>query len=181
MADDTAFGAWLRREMPRRGYPLEGPRAGGKSRLADDARISRASMSRLVDGSSDPSLDALRKIGAVFRIPLGEMLVHADMAEPGEIGGTHDLQREGLGEIIDDLKKMVRKLEGTPEPLEPPGGFRHEFERDIWGLWRIPWPQRYAAILGKRAVDDAERTIADIQTMIRTEDTSPPNGQTATG
>lgn len=182
MADDTAFGAWLRREMPRRGYPLEGHRAGGKSRLADDADLSRASMSRIVDGLAEPSLDTLRKIGGVFGIPLGEMLVHANMAEPGEVGGTHDLRHEGLDEIIDDLKKMVRKLEGTPEPDEPPGGFRHESERDIWGLWRIPWPRRYAAILGGRAVDDAERTIADIQTMIRKEDPSPPlNGRTATG
>lgn len=85
MADETPISRWLREEMPRRGYPLDGPRAGGISRLADDADISRASLSRVVSGQGELSVEALRKIGAVFGMSLPEMMVHAGMMTLDEV------------------------------------------------------------------------------------------------
>lgn len=82
---ETPISRWLREEMPRRGYPLEGPRAGGISRLADDADISRASLSRVVAGQAELSIEALRKIGAVFKISLPTMMRHAGLLDPDEI------------------------------------------------------------------------------------------------
>jgi transcriptional regulator with XRE-family HTH domain len=86
MASGNALSQWLRQEMPRRGYPLEGPRAGGLSRLADDAGISRSSLSRIVSGEAEPSMETLRALGRVFQLSLGAMMVHAGFAEPDDIG-----------------------------------------------------------------------------------------------
>lgn len=84
MSSETAISRWLQREMPRRGYPVGGPRSGGISRLAEDAGIPQGSMSRIVNGRAEPGVDSLRKIGKVFGVPLNEMLIHAEMAEESD-------------------------------------------------------------------------------------------------
>jgi len=84
MSSETAISRWLQDEMPRRGYPLGGRRSGGISRLAEDAGIPQASMSRIVNGGAEPSLDALRKIGRALGVPLNEMLIHAGQAEESD-------------------------------------------------------------------------------------------------
>lgn len=76
--------------MPRRGYPLEGPRAGGMTRLAADAGISQATMSRLLSGRGEPSYDSLRKIGALWGYTLHQMMVFAGITEPDEQGARAD-------------------------------------------------------------------------------------------
>jgi transcriptional regulator with XRE-family HTH domain len=70
--------------MPRRGYPLEGHRAGGITRLAADTGISQATMSRMVNGLGEPSVDSLRKIGNLWSYTLQEMMVFAGFAEAGD-------------------------------------------------------------------------------------------------
>lgn len=70
--------------MPRRGYQIEGPRAGGMTRLAADAGISQATMSRLLSGRGEPSYDSLRKIGNLWGYSLQQMMVFAGLAEPDE-------------------------------------------------------------------------------------------------
>lgn len=163
MSTGTALSRWLRSEMPRRGYPTEGPRAGGISRLAQKAGISQANMSRLVNGAGEPSIDTLRKIGEVFGVSLGEMMIHAGLAKPGEI----ETPRGDLDDFLPGLEEALRHLKDQPEPAEPPGGFRDASERDIWGLWRIPWHKRYAAILASRAIDDADRTITELRSQLQ--------------
>lgn len=85
MTSETAISRWLRTEMPRRGYPLQGHRAGGISRLAEDAGIPQATMSRIVNGRAEPSIDSLRKLAQLWKIPLGELLVHAGLADPNDL------------------------------------------------------------------------------------------------
>lgn len=84
MSSETAISRWLQAEMPRRGYPIGGPRAGGISRLAEDAGIPQASMSRIVNGRAEPGVEHLRKIGKVFSVPLNELLIHAEMADESD-------------------------------------------------------------------------------------------------
>jgi transcriptional regulator with XRE-family HTH domain len=81
VSGQTSLSRWLHREMPRRGYPLEGHRAGGITRLAADTGISQATMSRMVSGLTEPSVDSLRKIGAVWDYTLQEMMVFAGLSE----------------------------------------------------------------------------------------------------
>lgn len=82
VSSQTSLSDWLRREMPRRGYPLAGHRAGGMTRLAADTGISQATMSRMLSGQGEPSVDSLRKIGDLWGYTLQEMMVHAGLAEP---------------------------------------------------------------------------------------------------
>jgi transcriptional regulator with XRE-family HTH domain len=86
VSGQTPLSRWLRREMPRRGYPLEGHRAGGITRLATETGISQATMSRMINGLGEPSVDSLRKIGQVFGYTLREMMVFAGLAESEEMG-----------------------------------------------------------------------------------------------
>lgn len=135
MADETPLALWLRTEMPRRGYPLEGPRAGGITRLADDAEISRASMSRIVAGRAEASIDGLRKIGQVLGYTLGEMLVHAGYADP------------------DDLTVITPATTGTTEtrPVGVPADVSlpdlDPWERHIWLAPGLTTPEKQVAIL----------------------------------
>lgn len=123
MADETPLALWLRAEMPRRGYPLEGPRAGGIARLADNAEISRASMSRIVAGRAEASLEALRKIGQVLGYTLGDMLVHAGYAEPGDLNVVAPHASEPATEPVDlpanvslaDLEPWERRIWLAPD------------------------------------------------------------------
>jgi len=82
VSGQTSLSRWLRQEMPRRGYPLEGHRAGGITRLATDTGISQATMSRMVNGQGEPSIDSLRKIGNLWGFGLQEMMIFAGLAEP---------------------------------------------------------------------------------------------------
>jgi Helix-turn-helix. len=71
--------------MPRRGYPLEGHRAGGISMLAAKAGIPQATMSRLVHGQGEASVDNLRKLAKVFGKSLREMMIIAGLADSEEM------------------------------------------------------------------------------------------------
>src|SRR5437879_7687229 len=82
VSGQTSLSRWLRQEMPRRGYPLEGHRAGGITRLAADTGISQATMSRMLNSQGEPSVDSLRKIGSLWGYTLQEMMVFAGLAEP---------------------------------------------------------------------------------------------------
>lgn len=98
MSSENALPRWLQKELPKRGYQLEGHRAGGISRLAKDAGIPQATASRLVNGVGEPSLDSLRKVGKVLGYTLGEMMIAAGLATPEE---------------------MTARITATTEPADP--------------------------------------------------------------
>lgn len=116
---ETPLASWLRTEMPRRGYPIEGTRAGGIARLADEAEISRASMSRIVNGLAEPSIDNLRKIGKVLGYSFGEMLIHAGIAEPA------DLHLRNAPPTEEDIERVGVPANVHLHDLEP-------WEREVW-------------------------------------------------
>lgn len=120
---------WLKREMPRRGYPIEGARAGGLSRLADDAGISRAALSRIMSGQAEPSLDTLRALGRCLGYSNLDMLRFAGIVEPEDLAGSQS------GSPDDDVPRI-----GTDDwwVMNPPA--------DLWnGLdWeKLPRTERW--------------------------------------
>ena len=133
---ETPLASWLRTEMPRRGYPIDGPRAGGIARLADDAEISRASLSRIVNGHAEASIDNLRKIGQVLTYTLGEMLVHAGIAEP------EDLTIRGAAAPQDDPDHA---LASVPARVNLPD--LTPWERHLWLTPDLATPEKEIAIL----------------------------------
>lgn len=81
------FADWLRGLMAQRGYPTDGPRAGGISDLARDSHVSQPSLSRIFAPSprTAPSLETLRALAPVLGVPLREMLVRSGRATDEEL------------------------------------------------------------------------------------------------
>ncbi|QOV41970.1 helix-turn-helix transcriptional regulator [Streptomyces chromofuscus] len=71
------FAAWVEGLMRERGYVIDGPRGGGKSKLADDAGVHRAAVTRLLQRQSMPDLETMRRLAAVLDIPLRNMLIRS--------------------------------------------------------------------------------------------------------
>lgn len=152
MADETPLALWLRTEMPRRGYPIEGQRAGGITRLADNAGISRASMSRIVAGRAEASIEALRKIGHVLGYTLGDMLVHAGYADRDDLYVLPDPANTDNSTPPLDLPAHV----SLPD-LEP-------WEQDIWRTPHLTTPEKEITILLLRL---RRGTLNDFEGLLR--------------
>lgn len=71
------FAAWIERLMRLRNYDIDSPRGGGKSKLADDAGVHRAAVSRLLQRQSMPDLETMRRLAAVLGVPLRDMLIRS--------------------------------------------------------------------------------------------------------
>ncbi|MFE1308567.1 helix-turn-helix domain-containing protein [Streptomyces sp. NPDC058755] len=71
------FAAWVEELMRERGYVIDGPRGGGKSRLADDAGVHRAAVTRLLQRQSMPDLETMRRLAGVLGVPLRDMLIRS--------------------------------------------------------------------------------------------------------
>jgi transcriptional regulator with XRE-family HTH domain len=79
------FGAWLRDTMIHKGYEVDGPRAGGRTRLANESGVSLSIISRILNEGRVPEVPALRAIGNALGYTLGEMMVNAGIADEAEI------------------------------------------------------------------------------------------------
>ncbi|MEU9188576.1 helix-turn-helix transcriptional regulator [Streptomyces sp. NPDC048484] len=71
------FAGWIEDLLRARGYDIDSPRGGGRSKLADDAGVHRAAVSRLLQRQSMPDLETMRRIAAVLGVPLREMLIRS--------------------------------------------------------------------------------------------------------
>ncbi|WP_353947105.1 helix-turn-helix transcriptional regulator [Streptomyces sp. HUAS MG91] len=63
--------------MRRRGYSIDSPRGGGRSRLADDAGVHRAAVSRLLQRQSMPDLETMRRLAVALEVPLRDVLIRS--------------------------------------------------------------------------------------------------------
>lgn len=135
MSSETALSRWLQAEMPRRGYPLEGHRAGGISRLAEDTGIPQATMSRLVNGRTDPSLEQCRKIARLFNLSLDEVLIRAELADPEDF----HFRRASADEVT------IPPGVSVPPTVSLPS--LKDWERRVWVIPGLSVEARRAAIL----------------------------------
>ncbi|MCX4907530.1 helix-turn-helix transcriptional regulator [Streptomyces sp. NBC_00878] len=71
------FAGWIEDLLRSRDYDIDSPRGGGRSKLADDAGVHRAAVSRLLQRQSMPDLETMRRIAAVLGVPLREMLIRS--------------------------------------------------------------------------------------------------------
>ncbi|MFE1878809.1 helix-turn-helix domain-containing protein [Streptomyces diastatochromogenes] len=117
------FAAWVEGLMRQRGYVIDGPRGGGKSRLADDAGVHRAAVTRLLQRQSMPDLETMRRLAGVLGVPLRDMLIRsgrlseedlplepvpgAGCAPAGRISPEEAARRMGVPE---DLRGLFAKV-----------------------------------------------------------------------
>ncbi|MFE7571485.1 helix-turn-helix domain-containing protein [Streptomyces sp. NPDC057539] len=80
--------------MRGRGYDIDSPRGGGKSKLADDAGVHRAAVSRLLQRQSMPDLETMRRLAAVLSVPLRDMLIRSGRLSEDDLPVTGHRRRE---------------------------------------------------------------------------------------
>ncbi|MFE0426742.1 helix-turn-helix domain-containing protein [Streptomyces sp. NPDC058953] len=71
------FATWIEDLIRRRGYDIDSPRGGGKSRLADEAGVHRAAITRLLQRQSMPDLETTRRLAHVLDVPVRDMLIRS--------------------------------------------------------------------------------------------------------
>ncbi|MGP9019209.1 helix-turn-helix domain-containing protein [Streptomyces sp. BR1] len=71
------FATWVEELIRRRGFDIDSPRGGGRSRLADEAGVHRAAVTRLLQRQSMPDLETTRRLAHVLEVPVREMLIRS--------------------------------------------------------------------------------------------------------
>ena len=72
-----AFAAWMEGVMRGRGYDIDSPRGGGKTRLAEDAGVHRAAITWLLQRRSMPDLETMRGLSRALGVPLRDVLIRS--------------------------------------------------------------------------------------------------------
>ncbi|MCI3274979.1 helix-turn-helix domain-containing protein [Streptomyces cylindrosporus] len=71
------FAAWVEDVMRARGYDIDSPRGGGRTKLAEDAGVHRAAVTRLLQRQSMPDLDTMRGLARALRVPVRDVLIRS--------------------------------------------------------------------------------------------------------
>lgn len=88
--DLDAFAAWVEDLMRERGYDIDSPRGGGKSRIADEAGVHRAAVTRLLQRQSMPDLETTRRLARVLGVPVRQMLIRSGRLTAEELADPHE-------------------------------------------------------------------------------------------
>ncbi|MEU1433333.1 helix-turn-helix domain-containing protein [Streptomyces sp. NPDC005775] len=124
------FATWIEELIRRRGFDIDSPRGGGKSRLADEAGVHRAAITRLLQRQSMPDLETTRRLAQVLQVPVRDMLIQSgrlteeDLPLPsagrqstGQGRLTLEEAADGLG-IAADQREMFIRIAGQFLPSE---------------------------------------------------------------
>ncbi|MEV4439679.1 helix-turn-helix transcriptional regulator [Streptomyces sp. NPDC049577] len=71
------FAAWVEDLMRARGYDIDHPRGGGRSKVADDAGVHRAAVTRLLQRQSMPDLATMRGLARALGVSVRDMLIRS--------------------------------------------------------------------------------------------------------
>lgn len=88
--DLDAFASWVEDLMRERGYDIDSPRGGGKSRIADEAGVHRAAVTRLLQRQSMPDLETTRRLARVLGVPVRDMLIRSGRLTAEELADPRD-------------------------------------------------------------------------------------------
>lgn len=120
--DLDALASWVEDLMRERGYDIDSPRGGGKSRIADEAGVHRAAVTRLLRRQSMPDLQTTRRLARVLGVPVRDMLIRSgrltveELADPrGQVPppapGADLARRPTLEEVADLLGVPAERRE----------------------------------------------------------------------
>ncbi|MFC7217096.1 helix-turn-helix domain-containing protein [Streptomyces polyrhachis] len=83
--DPDGFATWIEQLLRERGYDIDSPRGGGKSRLADEAGVHRAAITRLLQRQSLPDLETMRRLAWALKVPVRDMLIRSGQLTAEEL------------------------------------------------------------------------------------------------
>ncbi|MGP3951464.1 helix-turn-helix domain-containing protein [Streptomyces sp. 7N604] len=112
------FAAWMEDLMRSRGYDIDHPRGGGRSRVADDAGVHRAAVTRLLQRQSMPDLATMRGLARALGVPVRDVLIRSgkltedDLPAPAAPAAPARRGRAGTRSIT--LEEAAELL-GVPE------------------------------------------------------------------
>lgn len=162
--DMDGFASWVEDLMRRRGYDIDSPRGGGKSRIADEAGVHRAAVTRLLQRQSMPDLETTRRLARVLDVPVRDMLIRSGRltaeelplpASPRDTRAETPAATEERGGKGGDTRPPT--LEELAEVLGVPADRRHMFvkvvEQFLPGETDAP-PERNGMRAGKPVVSD---------------------------
>ncbi|MER6688627.1 helix-turn-helix domain-containing protein [Streptomyces minutiscleroticus] len=112
--DLEEFAGWVEDLVRARGYDIDNPRGGGRSKLADDAGVHRAAVGRLLQRQSMPDLETTRRLAAVLGVPLRDMLIRSGRLTEDDLplsGGG----RPADGEARLSPEEAARRMGVPPE------------------------------------------------------------------
>ncbi|MEU1781208.1 helix-turn-helix transcriptional regulator [Streptomyces abikoensis] len=111
-SDMERFAGWVEGLMRERGYDIDSPRGGGRSRLAEDAGVHRAAVTRLLQRQSLPDLETMRALARVLGVSLRDMLIQS-----GKVT-AEDLPLPGAGRTGAGEGARGREGDGRVTPAE---------------------------------------------------------------
>lgn len=88
--DQPDWLVWLRGIVSERGYDIDSPRGGGKTRLAEHLGIAQSSVSRILSGTV-PDYDTLVAFARSLDIALPELLIRTGKATESDFPQTHSI------------------------------------------------------------------------------------------
>ncbi|HUR74400.1 MAG TPA: helix-turn-helix transcriptional regulator [Sporichthya sp.] len=129
------LGDWLRQELMKRGYNLA---KGGQSRFAREADIHPSMVNRILSEDRGAEVDVLRRMGKALGYTLGEMLIHAGLAEHSELPARspEELAASSDNPYTDPYQRQIWGMVGLSEFVRRSliialdSAIRHEREQD---------------------------------------------------
>jgi transcriptional regulator with XRE-family HTH domain len=108
-----SLAAWVEGLMRDRGYDIDSPRGGGRSRLADEAGVHRTAVTRLLQRQGMPDLETTRRLARVLGVPVRDMLIHSGRLTADELVEPHSGPPLGT----DTSETADAALRPTPEEV----------------------------------------------------------------
>ncbi|WP_320784710.1 helix-turn-helix transcriptional regulator [Streptomyces sp. CRN 30] len=128
--DLDPFAAWVEDLMRDRGYDIDSPRGGGRSRVADEAGVHRAAVTRLLQRQSMPDLETTRRLARVLGVPVRDMLIRSGRLTAEELADPHGRPVPGAVTLYLDTASRPT-LEEVAELLGVPADRREMFVRVV--------------------------------------------------
>jgi transcriptional regulator with XRE-family HTH domain len=95
MNEDRTFADWLRERATAAGYNLDGPRSGGRTKLAEATGISLSQIQRALSGDVVPDIRSQRQLARALGVSPSEMYLRSGTLEATDL--------EGVPESVSDL------------------------------------------------------------------------------
>jgi transcriptional regulator with XRE-family HTH domain len=106
--DYAGFSVWFVGLMRKRGYNVDGPRAGGQAKLSEDSGVSNTVISHMMNGRRIPDVQTMVKLGPYLGTTVREMLLHSGrVLEKDLVASTGD-------PLVDPMLDKIYSLDYLP-------------------------------------------------------------------
>ncbi|SDK48080.1 helix-turn-helix domain-containing protein [Streptomyces indicus] len=109
------FAAWMEDLMRSRGYDIDNPRGGGRTRIADDAGVHRAAVTRLLQRQSMPDLTTMRGLARALGVPVRDVLIRSGRLTEEDLPASTSYNCSSAAEGRTITLEEAAELLGVPE------------------------------------------------------------------